>query len=767
MAILAPGCVNAMRRRVVLRSTRRGLASTLVLATVAAMGSATAAGAAPAGRSYELVSPPDKNGGDIVPDSARTRAAGDGEAVGFISLSAFADPVGTSIASEFIAQRSTAAGPGSHGWSAHAINPSQVGIPFRALAAQFEPKYEGEFSPNLDTGVFYAFGAIDDNQAVHEVGNLYLRTNLRSPGAALSQLLSPCPLCEATDRPLPPLPAFSSLANLRRTMLAGMSPDGSHVVFETVHSLTVDSEQAQDRSCELLSDQPVIEALFCRVHVYDWDHGTLRLAGILPDGTPADVSVAGDGVGASHGLQNRTPHVVSDGTDGHTRVFFTQPTDATGQTSTELTDFARVSVNRAMSGNIFARIDGTATVQINESERSSPSDFAPAQFLDASADGSRVFFMTTQALTDDALLSGRKIYMYDMTAGNANNLTLLNPDIGLGSEAHGIIGASDDGRYVYMLVTGQLVSGEPSVPSPALHLWHDGEIDFIGYVPAGSGLNELQSTGVPYVFTPRQARVTPDGRHLLFSAIRGEGLTGYDHGTCVLNNLGVGCREFYLYSADSTELRCISCRPDGGTATTDAHVVTRTNNSGTGTSWHETNALSDDGRFAFFTTGEALVATDTNGRLDAYAYDAAIGRAELLSSGTSAADSWFMDAGADGHDAFFITREQLVGWDTDTAFDLYDARVGGGFPEPTRAPPGCSGVSCQAPPGLAPPATEGGSEVFRGGGDVVERPRARGRVRARRCRRGFVKKRVRGKRKCVKRKRVQRGNQARVGSNGS
>jgi hypothetical protein len=180
----------------------------------------------------------------------------------------------------------------------------------------------------------------------------------------------------------------------------------------------------------------------------------------------------------------------------------------------------------------------------------------------------------------------------------------------------------------------------------------------------------------------------------------------------------------------------------------------RTNNSGASTAWHETNALSDDGRYVFFSTAEPLLPEDANGKSDAYMFDAESGLARLLSSGHSTSDSYFMDASRDGRDAFFLTRERLVGWDVDTAYDLYDARVGGGFPEPLRPPPPCSGDACQGPPGLSPAAGSAGTALFRGNGNVQQRARKRTRA----CRRGFVKKRVRGKRKCVKRHRAKRAN---------
>ena len=49
---------------------------------------------------------------------------------------------------------------------------------------------------------------------------------------------------------------------------------------------------------------------------------------------------------------------------------------------------------------------------------------------------------------------------------------------------------------------------------------------------------------------------------------------------------------------------------------------------------------------------------------------------------------------ASGRDVFFTTADQLVGQDTDTDIDIYDARVDGGFPAPALSP-SCSGDACQ------------------------------------------------------------------------
>ena len=57
----------------------------------------------------------------------------------------------------------------------------------------------------------------------------------------------------------------------------------------------------------------------------------------------------------------------------------------------------------------------------------------------------------------------------------------------------------------------------------------------------------------------------------------------------------------------------------------------------------------------------------------------------------------FIDASVSGDDVFIETASQLVGQDADSKLDIYDARVGGGFPF-TPAVPSCAGDACKAPP---------------------------------------------------------------------
>jgi len=92
--------------------------------------------------------------------------------------------------------------------------------------------------------------------------------------------------------------------------------------------------------------------------------------------------------------------------------------------------------------------------------------------------------------------------------------------------------------------------------------------------------------------------------------------------------------------------------------------------------------LTNSGRL-FFNSPEPLVPADENGKNDVYEYEpggegtcaSAEGCISLLSSGTSDRESAFLDASVSGNDVFFLTAGQLVPSDTDSSFDIYDARV--------------------------------------------------------------------------------------------
>lgn len=670
-----------------------------------------AIGALPDHRGYELVSPPDKNGGDVLLISSRTYAAAGGDAAVFSSLVGFGDVKGTTIAGEYMAVRTAAAG--TSGWSTHGISPKQPPLTFFGAFVGRDPRYD-YIAPDLSRGVYRAFRPLTDAPNVAELLNLYKREDLRSPGDGAYQLISDAPI------PVDPGP-FARFASVT-PIVAGASTDLSVVAFESTVTL-------------------VPEASGSEVKLYQSVGGRLMLAGILPNGDPGASSQAGQSAFAQH----FTPGTVSP--DG-SRVFFQSPAGT--------------------SGGIYMRVDGARTIQLNVSEKRTPEAPGEGRLWLASKDGSRVFFSTSEGLVDGDDDGGSDLYMYDVNAAPGEHLMLVSVDAANGPTPDSIetvIGASDDGRYVYFINGGELVAGQPPVLGRPLYVWHDGTVRWLGeFVVTGD--SDAAGLGTPSVWAPLlnipDARVTPDGRHLLFMTrsdagfVGHGGFIGYDHGsTCTFDDFGgLPCRELYVYNDATNKLRCASCHPRGAPATAEAFAnMIAGATSGPSLTSHLSHALSDDGRRVFFSTREALVPEDINGRFDAYEYDTVDESVQLISTGRATSDSYFLDASASGRDVFFATRERLVGWDIDDSFDLYDARVGGGLPEPVAAPPVCVGEACQGALGAAPATGPATSNNFRGRGDLGEKLKKHRKARARKkCRRGTRRVVRRGRVRCVRRK---------------
>ena len=124
--------------------------------------------------------------------------------------------------------------------------------------------------------------------------------------------------------------------------------------------------------------------------------------------------------------------------------------------------------------------------------------------------------------------------------------------------------------------------------------------------------------------------------------------------------------------------------------------------------------VSDTGQ-VFFNTTDPLLPTDNNGRQNVYEYEQ--GDLSLLSTGASVDDSLFIDASPSGNDVFITTSQQLLPQDTDRAMDVYDARVGGGFPFSAPAP-AVHGRELQAAPTATPPVPPAATVTFSGPGNV-------------------------------------------------
>jgi hypothetical protein len=269
--------------------------------------------------------------------------------------------------------------------------------------------------------------------------------------------------------------------------------------------------------------------------------------------------------------------------------------------------------------------------------------------------------------------------------------------------------------------------------------------------------------------------VSPSGRYLAFQS--SANLTGYDNtdpsSPAPCPGAGAICdSEVFLYDAAANggagQLLCASCNPSGARPLGPSIVPPQPSQvsseaaiaqPGWESTTHQQRYLLEDGRL-FFDSLDAIVPRDANGRYDVYEYEPdGLGSCEseaqnggclsLLSSGRGSTDSAFLDASADGSDVFFTTSDQLLPRDGDGAIDVYDARVGGGFP--FTPPPICEGPeTCHGEgthPGREPIFGSGSLEH---GPEPIEKP----------CKKGYVKRHghcVKVRRHRHKRHRVKHG----------
>lgn len=397
---------------------------------------------------------------------------------------------------------------------------------------------------------------------------------------------------------------------------------------------------------------------------------------------------------------------------------------------------------------LYRRTDGTTTVLAAPSKRTSPDPIGPKTFQYATGDGNRLLFTSSERLTEDAN-TGTDLYRYDFAADELINLTAGTPGADDGG-AQGVVDASEDARRVYFTATGALAPGAVA-GQPNLYLRDDdGSAD--GVTRLVATLDATASASANGGETPvdernwrwapwKTAQATPDGSVLVFQSRAP--LMGFDprqapgSSSCDYADApseGQPCSQVYVYDADADggagDLVCASCSSNGRPAD---YTYLPTLDEGLGTD--RPRMVSDDGDRVSFTSPDALVSRDANGRYDTYIWERQsgpgaplAGAVSLLSSGTSSDDSYAAGMSADGGDAFMRTRDRLVPQDGDTLADLYTARVGGGLVGQHTRPSPCEGDPCQGQPDRAPVGREVASAELTGPTNAALRGRARLRV---------------------------------------
>lgn len=418
---------------------------------------------------------------------------------------------------------------------------------------------------------------------------------------------------------------------------------------------------------------------------YEFVDGAVRAVNVLPGGATAESTNIGQGAES----YQRVTHAVSE-------------------------DGRRIVWNTAQQ-RLYDSFEGGNTIELSASKRSIPDPTGLHQtlFWGASTNGGKVFFTTATALTENATPGGsRDLYEYDL---EANTLTDLTWAAGGAAGVQGVIGNSDDGKYVYFVAGGDLGGGaEAGVPN--LYLAHGGAITYIGALnPADNAAWEPTQSSLSGQ-AGITARVSANGQLAIQSVAP---LTGYDN---VNPSTTLPTSQVYLYLPGPGTLICASCRPDGSPPSGDSTITPPT---------LETNTprnLSDDGSRLFFSSTDAIIPADTNGKSDVYEWTA--GAPHLISDGTSDFNSFFLDASLNGEDVIFSTGARLVGQDTDSHVDLYDARIGGGFAKPPAAPVPCEGEACRGAGSAAPDSLAPTTPSFVGPGNPKPDPKATKRAKA-------------------------------------
>jgi hypothetical protein len=382
---------------------------------------------------------------------------------------------------------------------------------------------------------------------------------------------------------------------------------------------------------------------------------------------------------------------------------------------------------------LWARVNGTTTFDVSAShcDRVAPAACnAPSNptFVATTPDGSRVFFTTTQQLVNGDVDQTNDIYACDLPSGNpapaagkanpCSAFSQISVAEGGAAEVESVLTTSEDGSTVLFTAKGVLAANEDPLEEKAvagdenLYVWHQdpahpaGQTSFVGKVAA----NDVIIGG---------AQATPDGHYVVFTSAIPLVETDTD-----------ASRDVYRVDAETGKLDRVSTNilGVGGNGPFDAFIPSFTSDG------PKPGAVSDDGQKIVFTTSEPLAPVDGNGEPDAYLWTPS--HTSLISTGAvgggvsgtgiNQGQGLLVAIDGSGHDIYFQTRGVLTPADVDTAVDIYDARVDGGFSFAEAA--ACSGEACQPPPSPSSPAPISPANKPNGEGNVTPKHCPKGKI---------------------------------------
>jgi Tol biopolymer transport system component len=522
----------------------------------------------------------------------------------------------------------------------------------------------------------------DAPRGVRELGgaNLYLRDNSTGAYEVITNL-PPLELLELA-------PALSA----GEYQVIGTSPDCQRVIFRTEYRY------------------PGLPRVDSQGQLYEWNQGTLRSVAIIPaaggetEPVPAESIPGAIGVRAGAGPLSKESttdfwHAVSS--DGSKSVF--TAVSRFGGDVGKPAIFLRDTDEPGVSDGSKPAID------ISQSETVVAND-GYSRYQSASTDGRRIFFTARYGLATNGSSSGATscsdlpgtgkgdgcdLYEYDVAAPVGERLTDLSPDTSdpTGAGVPGVLDTSADGTSVYFAARGRL-GGAGRTEAENLradaynvYLYRAGDVRLVGSVGESEVLN-LEGTG-------GQALVlNGSGRGWTSRSTDDGGMFAFE------SSVGVpdGARMVYLYSAATDSTVCVSCRHDGlppGTTGVHAALISGANTN-TADQTERPVTLTPNGRLYFYSV-DPLATGAVEGTRNLYQWEH--GQVSLVATepvetpsvneGRTRTANFFAGASADGGDVFFATNARLLPGDPDERWDVYDARVGGGFPEPPAPPAPC------------------------------------------------------------------------------
>jgi hypothetical protein len=376
--------------------------------------------------------------------------------------------------------------------------------------------------------------------------------------------------------------------------------------------------------------------------------------------------------GQVNGNGPNEPNVSRISTDG-TRVLFT-------------TNEQLVSADTDSSTDLYERSSGTTMLvsagQINGNGAAS------VFFAGASADCTRVFFLTPEQLVSADTDANLDVYQ---RSGGSTTLVSTGSS-GNGPGAVSFSGASADGTHVFFRSTDQLASGDTDSSNDIYDRSGGATTRVSVGLINGNGAFDASFAGTSadgsrVFFTTAEQLVIPDPDSSTDIYERSGGTT---------TQVSVGAQitgtqpmSFAGSSNDGTHVFFYSSEPLASTDTDSSQdVYDRFNNGttlvstgptdGNGANAATFDAVSANGSRAVFSTSEPLVSGDTDASRDVYEHSGDEVRQVSTGqiNGNLGANAIFKDMSTGGERIFFSTDEKLVPSDTDSFTDLYERARG-------------------------------------------------------------------------------------------